>query len=204
MVLLGLNVAVAAAPLEPEIASLLGYPLRIAFIAMVGWMALRAVNIAAEIYLRRFDIATANNLLARKQVTQVRILKGAINTLIITVTVAAALMTIDAVRQFGVSLFASAGIAGIIVGLAARPMLSNLIAGLQLAITQPIRLDDAIRSSASAPRQKRSCAPLNSGTEKSSTCRSPMPIATAWRCACWRARQAPARRSTCAASCGKS
>jgi hypothetical protein len=56
---LGLNVAVAAAPLEPEIASLLGYPLRIAFIAMVGWMALSAVNIAAEIYLRRFDIATA-------------------------------------------------------------------------------------------------------------------------------------------------
>ena len=71
---LGLNVAVAASPLEPEIASLLGYPLRIAFIAMVGWMALRAVSIAAEIYLRRFDIATANNLLARKQVTQVRIL----------------------------------------------------------------------------------------------------------------------------------
>ncbi len=60
LVLLGLNVAVAAAPLEPEIASLLGYPLRIAFIAMVGWMALSAVNIAAEIYLRRFDIATAN------------------------------------------------------------------------------------------------------------------------------------------------
>ena len=98
-------------------------------------------------------------------------------------------MTIDAVCQFGVSLFASAGIAGIIVGLPPRPMLSNLIAGLQLAITQPIRLDDAIRSSASAPRQKRSCAPRNSGTEKSSTCRSPMPIATAWKCACWRARR---------------
>ena len=49
-------------------------------------------------------------------------------------------MTIDAVCQFGVSLFASAGIAGIIVGLPPRPMMSNLIAGLQLAITQPIRL----------------------------------------------------------------
>jgi small-conductance mechanosensitive channel len=53
-------------------------------------------------------------------------------------------MTFEQVRQFGVSLFASAGVAGIVVGLAARPMLSNLIAGLQLAITQPIRIDDAV------------------------------------------------------------
>jgi small-conductance mechanosensitive channel len=144
LVLLALNIATAAAPLDPDLAAVLGYPLRVAFIAMIGWMVLSAVNIVSDIYLRRFDIATADNLLARKQVTQVRILKGAVNTLIITVTVAVALMTFDAVRQFGVSLFASAGIAGIIVGLAARPMLSNLIAGLQLAITQPIRLDDAV------------------------------------------------------------
>jgi small-conductance mechanosensitive channel len=170
---------------------------------MVGWMALRAVNIAAEIYLRRFDIATANNPLARKQVTQVRILKGAINTLIITVAVAAALMTIDAVRQFGVNLFASAGIAGIIVGLAARPMLSNLIADLQLAITQPIRLDDAIRSSASAPRQKRSCAHRNSGTEIFN-----VQITDADHRSMEMRLQAsaavPARRSTCVASSAKS
>jgi small-conductance mechanosensitive channel len=144
LVLLALNIATATAPLDPDVAAILGYPLRVAFIAMIGWMMLSAVNIVADIYLRRFDIAAADNLLARKQVTQVRILKGAVNTLIITVTVAVALMTFDAVRQFGVSLFASAGIAGIIVGFAARPMLSNLIAGLQLAITQPIRLDDAV------------------------------------------------------------
>jgi small-conductance mechanosensitive channel len=144
LVLLALNIAAAVAPLDPDVAAVFGYPLRVAFIAMIGWMLLSAVNIVSDIYLRRFDIAAADNLLARKQVTQVRILKGAINTLIITVTLAAALMTFDAVRQFGVSLFASAGIAGIIVGFAARPMLSNLIAGLQLAITQPIRLDDAV------------------------------------------------------------
>jgi small-conductance mechanosensitive channel len=62
----------------------------------------------------------------------------------VVITVAAALMTYEQVRQYGVSLFASAGIAGIVVGLAARPMLSNLIAGVQLAITQPIRLEDAV------------------------------------------------------------
>jgi small-conductance mechanosensitive channel len=59
-------------------------------------------------------------------------------------TIALALMSFDAVRQFGVSLFASAGIAGIVAGLAARPMLENLIAGVQLALTQPLRVDDAV------------------------------------------------------------
>ncbi|HEY0569403.1 MAG TPA: mechanosensitive ion channel domain-containing protein, partial [Xanthobacteraceae bacterium] len=72
------------------------------------------------------------------------ILKGAITTLIVVITLAAALMTFDAVRQYGVSLFASAGVAGIIAGLAARPVLSNLFAGVQLAITQPIRLEDSV------------------------------------------------------------
>jgi small-conductance mechanosensitive channel len=64
--------------------------------------------------------------------------------MVIIVTVAAALMTFDAVKQYGVSLIASAGAAGIIVGLAARPVLTNLIAGIQLAITQPIRIGDAV------------------------------------------------------------
>jgi small-conductance mechanosensitive channel len=59
-------------------------------------------------------------------------------------TVGVALMTFDSVRQYGVSLFASAGVAGIVAGLAARPVLSNLIAGVQIATTQPIRIDDQI------------------------------------------------------------
>ena len=53
-------------------------------------------------------------------------------------------MTFDGVRQYGVSLLASAGAAGIVVGLAIQPVLTNLVAGIQLAITQPIRLDDAV------------------------------------------------------------
>ena len=60
------------------------------------------------------------------------------------VTIAAALMTFDPVRQYGISLFASAGAAGIILGLAARPVLSNLLAGIQIAMTQPIRVEDQV------------------------------------------------------------
>lgn len=64
--------------------------------------------------------------------------------LIIIVTLAVALMTFEGVRQYGVSLLASAGAASLVVGLALQPMLKNLIAGVQLAMTQPIRIDDAL------------------------------------------------------------
>ena len=64
--------------------------------------------------------------------------------MIVVLTISAALMTFEPVRQYGVSLFASAGVAGLVAGLAARPMLSNLIAGLQIATTQPIRLEDEV------------------------------------------------------------
>jgi small-conductance mechanosensitive channel len=74
----------------------------------------------------------------------VRILKRAMHTLIVVVTLSAVLMTFEPVRQYGVSLFASAGAAGLIAGLAARPVLSNLIAGIQIATTQPIRIDDQV------------------------------------------------------------
>jgi small-conductance mechanosensitive channel len=99
---------------------------------------------AAARYLLRFRLDVADNLTARKHITQVRVFKRIVDTLIIVVAVGTALMTFDSVRQYGVSLFASAGAAGLIVGLAARPLLSNLIAGVQIAVTQPIRIDDAV------------------------------------------------------------
>jgi small-conductance mechanosensitive channel len=142
--LLALNFVVTVTPLNPDLIAILTSLLQLALIGLVGWMLVTTTNIAADLYLRRFDLEAEANLLARKHITQVRVLKGALNTLIVIMTVAAALMTFEQVRQYGVSLFASAGIAGIVVGLAARPMLSNLIAGIQLAITQPIRIEDAV------------------------------------------------------------
>ncbi len=102
------------------------------------------MHIAADLYLRQFRIDVDDNLLARKHVTQVRVLLRAGDVLVVIVTIGAALMTFEPVRQYGVSLFASAGVAGIVAGLAARPVLSNLFAGVQLAMTQPIRIDDAV------------------------------------------------------------
>jgi small-conductance mechanosensitive channel len=96
------------------------------------------------VYLRRLKLDSEDNLLARKHVTQSRILERVARILIVLLTLGAALMTFDAVRQYGVSLLASASAASLVVGLALQPMLRNLIAGVQLAITQPIRVDDAL------------------------------------------------------------
>jgi small-conductance mechanosensitive channel len=142
--LLALGLVLPTVPLSPDARAVIGRLLLLAFIGLLGWIAMTAMNVTAVIYLRRFNLDAADNVIARKHVTQVRILQRAVATLVLMLTIGAALMTFDTVRQFGVSLLASAGVAGIVAGLAARPVLSNLIAGVQLAITQPIRLGDSV------------------------------------------------------------
>jgi small-conductance mechanosensitive channel len=137
-------IAMPVAPFDYATASLLTRVLLMAVIGLAGWAAIITLHIAADIYLRRFRLDVADNLLARKHNTQIRVLLRTIDGMIVLLTVGFALMTFEPVRQFGVSLFASAGVAGIVAGLAARPVLSNLIAGVQLAMTQPIRLEDAV------------------------------------------------------------
>ncbi|WP_284946168.1 mechanosensitive ion channel family protein [Acidisoma cladoniae] len=122
----------------------IAHMLLVGFVLLVGWTSIRASEIGATLYLHRFRTDVDDNLLARKHLTQVRILKRAADILIGLVTIGVALMTFDDVRQYGLSLFASAGAASLVVGLAARPLLTNLIAGVQIAITQPIRLEDAV------------------------------------------------------------
>jgi len=114
------------------------------FVIQLGWIAKVAADLAIDRYIAGLDLTASDNLLARKAITQMRILRQALNVLIALVALALALMSFDAVRQVGITLFASAGVAGIVAGLAARPMLENLIAGVQLALTQPLRLDDAV------------------------------------------------------------
>jgi small-conductance mechanosensitive channel len=144
LLILVMMIAVPAAPIPPETAALLARMMAVAVIGLIGWAAIITLHIAADLYLRRFRLDIDDNLLARKHNTQVRVLARTVDVLLVMLTLSAALMTFPAVRQYGVSLFASAGVAGIVAGLAARPVLSNLMAGIQLAMTQPIRLYDAV------------------------------------------------------------
>lgn len=139
-----LSPAVNIAPLTDAQAGFIHHLLLLAFIVLLAWSARTALHIWLTVYLRRFKLDAEDNLLARKHVTQSRILERVAATLIVAVALSAALMTFPAVRQYGVSLMASAGVAGIVLGLALQPVLKNLFAGIQLAITQPIRIDDAL------------------------------------------------------------
>ncbi len=144
LMLFALTVTLPTVPLAAATSAALGKAFLVGAIVLVGWATINMVNVVATLYLRRFTVDGEDNRQASKRVTQVAILKGAAITLLIMVTAGAALMTFDSVRQFGVSLFASAGVAGLVVGFAARPVLSNMIAGVQIAITQPISLNDVV------------------------------------------------------------
>jgi small-conductance mechanosensitive channel len=141
---LGLYAAALIAPLTLGQAGGLRRFLLVCFIVLVAWSIHTALHIWSIVHLRRFKLDAEDNLLARKHVTQFRIMRRIANSVLVVLAAAAVLMTFEQVRQYGVSLLASAGAAGIVVGLALQPVLKNLLAGIQLAITQPIRIDDAI------------------------------------------------------------
>ena len=129
----------------PESASgLLSHLLRVLGIAAVTWLVLGLVGAVASFIRHNHDVDVEDNLDARRVHTQVDVLERTAGVVIVLFGLGAALMVIPAVREIGTGLLASAGIVGLAVGLAARPLLENLISGLQLALTQPIRVDDVV------------------------------------------------------------
>jgi small-conductance mechanosensitive channel len=114
------------------------------FIAAVTWLLMSAVSGVADGVLSRHSLDVADNLHARRVQTQAQVLARTLMGLILVIGVSVALMTFPGVRQVGASLLASAGVAGLVAGIAARPVLGNLIAGLQIALAQPIRIDDVL------------------------------------------------------------
>ncbi len=113
-------------------------------IAAFTWLAIRLVAGIAGGIAARHPADVVDNLDARRILTQTRVLSRTAMFLIGVVGLAAMLMTFPGIRQIGASLLASAGLAGLVAGLAARPVLSNMLAGLQIAIAQPIRIDDVL------------------------------------------------------------
>lgn len=120
---------------------------RLTTLVMIGcitWLAMRLMRGVEEAVRLKNPVDVIDNLRARQIQTQSRVLVRTLSVFILLIGAAGMLMTFPAARQFGASLLASAGLAGLAVGFAARPVLANLIAGLQIAITQPIRLDDVV------------------------------------------------------------
>jgi len=113
-------------------------------IAALTWLATRAIRGVALGVMRSHPVEIDDNLQARRIQTQATVLSRTAMVVVFIAGTAMALMTFPGARQLGASLLASAGVVGLVVGIAARPVFSNLIAGLQLALAQPIRLDDVL------------------------------------------------------------
>ncbi len=127
-----------------ELRDLLRHFLAVVQIVAISWLLIRITRIVARHLTRIYRTDVADNLHARRIQTQLRILHRVVLGSIGVIGLAAILMTFPKIRQLGTALMTSAGVAGLVLGMAARPALANLIAGVQIALAQPIRLDDVV------------------------------------------------------------
>src|SRR5580658_3822486 len=121
-----------------------GYLLGLAAIAICGWLlAVVVLGIERGLLARHPDAGLADRR-SRHVRTKIILVARVIQALIVAVTVGAMLWTVPALRDVGAGLLASAGLVGVIVGIAAQTTLGNLFAGLQIAFTDAIRIDDIV------------------------------------------------------------
>jgi small-conductance mechanosensitive channel len=130
--------------ITPSVDRMLVRGVQIGSIVAIAWGVVATIGLYSDLLKRRYRIDVEDNLRARQVETRMDILARAAITIIVVVAAGLALMTFPSIRAIGTTLLASAGAAGIIVGLAARPFFENLVAGIQIALTQPIRLDDVV------------------------------------------------------------
>jgi small-conductance mechanosensitive channel len=116
----------------------------LALIGTIGFILVQFVNAMAQLVLQRYRIDVADNRQARGIYTQVTVLKKIAVGIIALFVIASMLMVFEPVRQLGTAMIASAGVAGIVIGFAAQKSLGTLLAGFQIAMTQPIRIDDVV------------------------------------------------------------
>lgn len=142
--LLALILGAPALSVSPAVAEVVRNATSLLLIAVIAFILFQIVDAAAAFVLGQHRLDVTDNLQARSIYTQVVVLKKVAVTVIGLFTLASMLMVFDSVRQFGASILASAGIAGIVIGFAAQRSIATLLAGFQIALTQPIRLDDVV------------------------------------------------------------
>lgn len=145
--LIPLILALAVTPslrFPPGLTALLRQLFGLTFIAVLAWLAVTAVVLGRDLVLSRYDMSVKDNLKARMMYTQIRVIERIVIAVILVIAVSSMLMTFEKIRQVGVSILASAGIIGVIAGFAAQKSIATLFAGIQIAITQPIRIDDVV------------------------------------------------------------
>ncbi len=142
--LLALMLALPTLPVRSDLVDAVRHVVGLGIIAAVAWVIIFLAEVFSDALYARYRTDIADNLTARRMRTQIAVLRRIFSILVVVVTLAVMLMTFPAIHQLGTSLLASAGIAGLVVGMAMKGTLSNLVAGLQIALTEPIRIDDVV------------------------------------------------------------
>jgi small-conductance mechanosensitive channel len=144
LMLLAVRMVLSGTPEDFPFLVAASYVVSVSLILAMTWLVHRCVHAisATVVSLNPYDVV--DNLRARRILTQTRVLTRSAHFIIALLGLSFVLLTLPGARQFGASLLASAGVAGLVAGIAARPVLGNFIAGLQIAFTQPIRIDDVL------------------------------------------------------------
>ncbi len=114
------------------------------FIVAMTWLILKVIKLVKRLVIQNYDVNTQDNLRAREVYTQFNILERIIIFIVVILALGIALMSFESIREVGVSIFASAGVAGIIIGFSAQKLIGAILAGIQIAIAQPIKIDDVV------------------------------------------------------------
>ncbi|MGH9466165.1 MAG: mechanosensitive ion channel family protein [Terriglobales bacterium] len=142
--ILAMLLALPAAPLPQLLRRGLEHLFSLILIAGGAWCIMLATSVLSDIVAARYRIDVADNLRARRIGTQIQVTRRVVRVIVIMLAFALMLLTFPGARAIGTSMLASAGLGALVIGLAMRPTLSNLVAGIQIAIAQPMRIEDAV------------------------------------------------------------
>ncbi len=137
-------VAIAVLADHPVLTETTAHLLGLLVIALISWAMMNLVHLVDRFLMTRFNANSSDNLRARRVATQVVVLRRLAYLVIAIFAISTALMQFEAIRHVGASILASAGLAGVVLGFAAQRTLGNVLAGIQIALTQPLRIDDSV------------------------------------------------------------
>lgn len=142
--LIFLSIAIPLLPYPSRTIYVLKRVIEVLDILVFAWALIKLTNVAKDLVRKKYQIDKADNFRERKLYTQLQFLRKITIVVIALIALSMILLSFDAVRKLGTGLLTSAGVVGIVVGVAAQKSIANLLAGLQIAFTQPIRLDDVL------------------------------------------------------------
>jgi small-conductance mechanosensitive channel len=142
--LLALDIVMSSLKIHPAVDDLVQHMIALLLIAGVAWLIIRVMLVAEDMLVERFRLDVPSNLRARRVRTQFEVFRRVASVVVFVIGLGIALTTFQWATTLGGTVLASAGIVGLAVSITARPTIESLIAGLQIALTEPIRLEDVV------------------------------------------------------------